>query len=378
MKVLIAIDSFKGSLTTNELADTISKAIQDVHEDFVISKMPIADGGEGTFETLVQGLGGEEIEVEVSGPLFEIINAKYGILEDKTAIIEMAQCSGLPLVREGLRNPLNTTTYGVGELIKDAIKRGSRDFIIGIGGSATNDGGIGMLSALGYAFKDKENQTLPPNGSSLRYIDSIVEENVLPELAECTFLVACDVDNPLYGEKGAAYTYGPQKGATEEIVQKLDKGLINYAEVIKRQYNKDISFVEGSGAAGGLGGGFIGFLNAELKPGTDIIFEKINIEEKIQNTDLIITGEGKLDFQTVMGKAPIGVSKIAKKHNVPVIALAGAVTDDALVGHDHGITSMFSIMDSPMSLNDAMDKEIAKKLLYRKTNELFRLINQFR
>ena len=378
MNILIAVDSFKGSLTTNELADTISIAIKDISSDYKIKKMPIADGGEGTFETLVQGLGGEEIELEVSGPLFDKVKAKYGILEDKTAIIEMAQSSGLPLVPEHLRNPLNTTTYGVGELIKDAISRGCRNFIIGIGGSATNDGGTGMLSALGFAFKDVEGQTLPPIGSSLKYISHIDDSNSLPELKECTFLVACDVDNPLFGDKGAAYTYGPQKGATPEIVQRLDKGLINFNEVIKKTYNEDISSIPGSGAAGGLGAGFIGFLNSELKPGTDIIFEKLNIEEVIKQSDLIITGEGKLDFQTVMGKAPIGVSRLAQKHSIPVIALAGTVTEEALIGHDYGITSMFSIMDSPMSLTQAMDKETAKRLLYKKTNELFRLIHKLK
>lgn len=378
MKVLIAVDSFKGSLSTTELAETISKGITDVSEDFIIEKIPIADGGEGTYKTLVQGLGGKTVEVIVHDPLFQKITAEYGILLDKTAIIEMAQSSGLPLVKEELRNPMNTTTYGVGELIKDAISKGSRNFIIGIGGSATNDGGIGMLNALGYTFLDQSGKELEPIGSSLQYIDSIDSTNKLKELDECSFLVACDVDNPLFGENGAAYVYGAQKGASKEEIITLDKGLKNFGSVIKNYNGKDISNIPGSGAAGGLGGGFIGFLNAKLESGTKIIFEKLNIEEKIKNTDLVITGEGKLDFQTVMGKAPIGIAKLAEKYHKPVIAIAGSVTEEAKKGHDFGITSMFSIIDSPMSLETAMDKENALRLLYNHTNELFRLINRLK
>lgn len=375
MKILIAIDSFKGSLYTQELADTIEKGIIDVNSEFEVMKMPIADGGEGTYETLVEGLGGEKITVKVTGPVFDEVAAEYGILHDGTAIIEMAQSSGLPLVPENKRNPLNTTTYGVGEIIKDAIKRGSREFIVGIGGSATNDAGIGMLSALGYIFKDSNGNVLLPKGSSLNKIDSIDDSNVLDELKECHFLIACDVDNPLYGTRGAAHVYGEQKGASLEDIHVLDEGLKNFSEVILKVYNKDISSIEGAGAAGGLGGGFVSVLNATLAPGISIIFDKIQIEEKVRNADIVVTGEGRLDFQTVMGKAPIGISKLAKKYNVPVIALAGAVTDEASKGHDFGITSMFSIMDSPMSLESAMNSDNAKRLVYKKTNELFRLID---
>ncbi len=375
MNVLIAIDSFKGSLTTTQLADAISQGILDVSTDFVVEKVPIADGGEGTYETLVQGLGGETISVEVHGPLFEQRIASYGILEDKTAIIEMAQCSGLPLVPEQLRNPLNTTTFGVGELIKDAITKGCRTFIIGIGGSATNDGGIGMLNALGYQFLDAKGNLLTPIGSSLELIDRIDTTNVWKELDDCTFLVACDVDNPLYGERGAANVYGRQKGATEEQVIQLDNGLQNFGNVVLQQMKQQIADVPGSGAAGGLGGGFIGFLNATLQPGTDIIFQKLGIEEKVKHADIIITGEGRLDFQTVMGKAPIGIAKIAKRYHKPVIALAGSLTKDAFLGHDAGITSMFSILDAPMTLDYAMNQENALRMVYHQTNELFRLIH---
>lgn len=378
MNILIAIDSFKGSLSTTQLADTIEKGIKDVSPDYFIKKIPIADGGEGTYETLVQGLGGTKVKVQVKDPLFNNIYAEYGILNDKTAIIEMAQSSGLTLVPVNLRNPLNTTTYGVGQMIKDAILKGSRNFIIGIGGSATNDAGIGMLSALGYVFKDESGNELIPKGSSLSKIKSIDSTNVLKELSDCEFLVACDVDNPLYGERGAAYVYGTQKGANLEDIKELDYGLQNFSSVIKDTTGKNISQISGSGAAGGLGGGFISLLNSKLSPGINIIFEKLNIIEDIKWADMIITGEGRLDFQTVMGKAPIGVAKIAKQYKIPVIALAGSITEDAKAGHEYGITSMFSIMDSPMSLEEAMNEENSKRLVYNQTNELFRLIKEIR
>ena len=297
---------------------------------------------------------------------------------DKTAVIEMAQSSGLTLVPHNLRNPLNTTTYGVGEMIIDAISKGCKEFIIGIGGSATNDCGIGMLNALGYVFRDKFNQKLIPVGSELSKIKVIDASSVINELNNCNFLVACDVDNPLYGKLGAAHVYGKQKGASIENIENLDNGMRNFSNVIKIFNGKDISNIEGSGAAGGLGGGFIGLLNSTLSPGINIIFDKLNIVEEIKKADIIITGEGKLDFQTIMGKAPIGVAKIAKTFNIPVIALAGSVTEDAKKGHDFGITSMFSILDSPMDLEYAMEKENAKRLLYNKTNELFRLIEVLR
>jgi glycerate kinase len=374
MNILIAIDSFKGSLSTTQLADTIEMGIKDVSSDYFIKKIPIADGGEGTYETLVQGLGGTKVRVQVKDPLFNNIYAEYGILNDQTAIIEMAKSSGLTLVPANLRNPLNTSTFGVGQMIKDAIYKGSRNFIIGIGGSATNDAGIGMLSALGYVFKDESGNELIPKGSSLSKIKSIDSTFALKELSECEFLVACDVDNPLYGELGAAYVYGAQKGASIEDIKELDYGLQNFSSVIKETTGKNIAFISGSGAAGGLGGGFLSLLNSKLAPGIDIIFDKFKIIEDIKWADMIITGEGRLDFQTIMGKAPIGVAKIAKQYDIPVIALAGSITEDAKKGHKHGITSMFSIMDSPMSLEEAMDEENAKRLIYNKTNELFRLI----
>ena len=375
MKTLIAIDSFKGSLTSMELSDTIENGINEVSSDFLVRKIPITDGGDGMFETIVRSLRGEKIKLRIKNPVLKDINAEYGIVNKDTAIIEMAAASGLILIPEQLRNPLNTSTFGVGQMIEDAINKNCRNFIIGIGGSATNDGGIGMLSALGYKFYDSTGDELPPIGSSLNRIINIDSHNIINHLNDCSFQIACDVDNPLYGPNGAAHVYAKQKGASEEDILVLDQGLKNFSEIIKRELKIDISSEKGTGAAGGLGGGFKAFLNAELKPGIDLIFDLLKVEENVKWADIIITGEGKLDFQTIMGKAPIGVSILAKKYNKIVIALAGSVTDDAEKAHDYGMTAMFSIMDAPMTLEEAMEKSRAKKLVRKKVIEIFRLID---
>ena len=375
MNVLIAIDSFKGSLTSQELSNVIESGINEVSEDFVVNKIPISDGGDGMYDALLFGLRGAKVKLRVKDPLFNEIDTEYGIINNETAIIEMASVSGLTLIAKEKRNPLNTTTYGVGQMIKDAIHKKCRNFIIGIGGSATNDGGIGMLSALGYKFYDNESNELAAIGSSLNTISKIDASHSIKHLDECSFRIACDVDNPLYGPKGAAHLYAKQKGASEEDILVLDQGLKNYSDLIKRDFGIDVSSLEGAGAAGGLGGGFKAFLNAELKPGIDIIFDLLKIEEKIKWADIVITGEGRLDYQTLMGKAPIGISNLAKKYNKTVIALAGSVSDDAIKMHNYGVTSMFSIMDSPMTLLNAMDWDNAKRLVRKKVVEVFRLID---
>ncbi len=376
MNVLVAIDSFKGSLSSNELAAAIESGIHEVSPDINVRKVPVADGGEGTIDALVSGLGGKKIEEKVKGPLFEEVNAEYGILDDNTAVIEMAAAAGLPLVPEDLRNPRQTTTYGVGQLINDAINRGCRDFIIGIGGSATNDGGIGMLNALGYKFLDVAGNELTPTGASLIKIARIDKTKVPASLAPCNFTVACDVDNPFYGTNGAAHVYARQKGADDEEILALDQGLKSFAEVVSRELKIDLSLTAGAGAAGGLGGGFKAFLNAELKPGIEIIFDLISLEEEIKWADIIITGEGKLDHQTAMGKVPVGVAKLAQKHHKKVIALAGSVTEDAFKLHDLGVTAMFSVIDAPMSLAEAMASENARRMVRKKVIEIFRIISQ--
>lgn len=375
MKVVIAIDSFKGSLSSNELGDALSLGIKKVYKDVEIIKIPIADGGEGTVEAMVYGTGGKFIEVEVHGPLMNKIKATYGILGDgKTAIIEMATASGLPLVPVEKRNPNKTTTFGTGELIKDAIKKGCREFIIGIGGSATNDGGLGMMQGLGYKFYDKEEKELGQGGEIMNQIEKIDSTQALEELSQCKFLVACDVDNPFYGPRGAAHVYGKQKGANEQMILELDNGLKHLSEILNKTYNIDINSLPGAGAAGGLGGGIVAFLNGILKPGIEIILEKVEFEKKVINSDFVITGEGRIDFQTVMGKAPVGVSKLAKKYNIPVIALAGSVADDADKTHEAGIDSIFSIINYPISLEEAMKKENSKKFVEKNAEEIFRLI----
>ncbi len=372
MKVVIAIDSLKGSLTSIEAATAIKQGILNVDGNIDIEIKPLADGGEGTVEALVEGMNGEIETISVTGPILDKVDATYGILKDtNTAIIEMAQASGLPLVPQDLRNPLNTTTYGVGEIIKEAIKKGCRNFIVGIGGSATNDCGIGMLQALGFEFYNKENKLVGLGGKELNEIKYIKTNNRLKELDKCKFRIACDVNNPLYGENGAAYIYGPQKGATEEIVKELDEGLRNFAKVVKSDLNKDIANVEGAGAAGGLGFGFLGFLNAKLESGIKIILDEIKLEESVKDADIVITGEGRLDNQTAMGKAPIGVAKLAKKHNAKVIAIAGCTTEDAVECNKEGIDAYFSIVNSTMSIEEAMKPETAKNNIIQTVTQVF-------
>ncbi|MDK2563663.1 glycerate kinase [Romboutsia sedimentorum] len=375
MKIVISIDSLKGSLTSIEAGNAIKKGILNVDNNADITIMPLADGGEGTVEALVEGMNGEEQTITVTGPINEKVNAKYGILKDtNTAIIEMAQASGLPLVPTELRNPLNTNTYGVGEIIKEAIQKGCRNFIVGIGGSATNDGGVGMLQALGYEFYDENNNLVGLGGKVLNQIKSIKIDNRLKELDECSFKIACDVNNPLHGKNGAAYIYGPQKGASKEIVKELDRGLINFSEVVKKELNKDIAHIEGVGAAGGLGFAFLGFLNSKLESGIKIILDEINLDEIIKDADFVITGEGRLDNQTAMGKAPIGVAKLAKKYKAKVIAIAGCTTDDALKCNEEGIDAYFSIINSAMTIDEAMNKENAINNMVSTTTQIFNLI----
>lgn len=375
MKIVISIDSLKGSLTSIEAANAIKKGILSVDNKSDVVIMTLADGGEGTVEALVQGMNGEEKVISVTGPINEKVNATYGILkETNTAIIEMAQASGLPLVPAELRNPLNTTTYGVGEIIKEAIEKGCRNFIVGIGGSATNDCGVGMLQALGFEFYDENDNLVGLGGKVLNQIKRIKTDNKLKELDECNFKIACDVNNPLYGENGAAYIYGPQKGATEEIVKELDKGLESFAEVVKKDLGKDIAHIEGAGAAGGVGFGFLGFLNSKLESGIKIILDEIKLEEVVKDADIVITGEGRLDNQTAMGKAPIGVAKLAKKHGAKVIAIAGCTTPDAVKCNEEGIDAYFSIVNKAMTIDEAMKKENATQNMIETTIQIFNLI----
>lgn len=379
MKVLIAIDSFKGSISSIEGSEAIAEGVRAAYENAHIVALPLADGGEGTVETLVRATGGELIEVQVTGPLNGIVKAVYGILGDKkTAVIEVAAACGLPLVPEGQRNPLLTTTYGVGELIVDAIEKGCTHFVIGLGGSATNDAGVGMLQALGFRFMDSEQKEICRGGQGLKNIREINTESIHTELINTTFNIACDVNNPLYGPNGAAYIFGPQKGASDEMIKELDQGLKHFADVVLSHLDGDIHNIKGAGAAGGLGAAFAGFLHAELKSGIDLVLEHVKMEEHMQGVDFVITGEGKLDGQTSMGKAPFGVAQLAKKNGIPVIALAGGVTEETKNLNTHGITSYFSIMNAPMSLEEAVKVDTSFFNLKSTTEQLFRLIRAVR
>ncbi|AUA30324.1 TPA: glycerate kinase [Clostridioides difficile] len=375
MKILISIDSLKGSLSSIEAGNAIKKGILKVKEDAQVKILPLADGGEGTVDALVQGMNGKKETIEVTGPIAKKVDATYGLLKNtSTAIIEIAQASGLTLVPTELRNPLYTTTYGVGEIIKEAINKGYRNFIVGIGGSATNDAGIGMLQALGFEFYDKNNKLVGLGGKVLNEIRHIKIENRLKELDECKFKIACDVNNPLFGKNGAAYIYGSQKGATSEIIEKLDNGLRNFSKVVKNYLSKDVANVEGAGAAGGLGFAFLAFLDSKLESGIKIILEEIKLEEELKDADFVITGEGRLDNQTAMGKAPIGVAKLAKKYGVKVIGLAGATTEDAVKCNEEGIDAYFSIVNRAMTIEEAMDKATASENMTATTTQIFNLI----
>lgn len=372
MKVVVAIDSLKGSLSSVDAGNAIKEGVIKACPDAEVVVKPLADGGEGTIEALVEGMKGTEYKIEVHGPLDKKVTASYGIIEEgeKIAIIEMAQAAGITLVSKQERNPLYTTTYGVGEIIKDAIHRGCRKFIIGIGGSATNDAGIGMMQALGYKFYDVDGNLLGLGGKVLDKIHRMDDTEALKELSECSFKVACDVDNPLYGKNGASYIYGPQKGATEEIVKILDDGLINLSKVVNNTYEN----TPGAGAAGGLGYGFMTFLGGKLESGIDIILKEINLEEDIKDADVVVTGEGRLDAQTIMGKAPIGVAKLAKKYSKKVIGLGGSLTSDAYKANQHGIDAVFSIVNEPMTLEKAMEPEVAKFNLKMTAMQIFNLM----
>jgi len=375
MKVLIAIDSFKGSISSIEGSEAISFGIKDVYPEAEVVTLPLADGGEGTVETLVQATNGKRVKKEVMGPLKEKVEAIYGILGDgKTAVIEVAAACGLPLVPYNQRNPLFTTTYGVGELISDAIEKGCRDFVIGLGGSATNDAGIGMLQALGFRFLNEHNEEVGLGAEELVEILKIDLSNANEKLKECTFRVACDVNNRLHGPEGATYVFGPQKGATLEQMVQLDLGLIHFADVVFHELGIDIHDISGAGAAGGLGAAFSGFLNADLQSGIGLVLDIIEMEKNMQGVNIVITGEGKLDGQTSMGKAPLGVAQLAQKRKIPVLALAGGITEETAALNKLGVTSYFSIVNAPMTLEEAMDSKVTYNNLRSTTNQLFRLL----
>ncbi len=375
MKVVIAIDSFKGSLSSLQAGNSVKDAIERLDKNAEVLVKPLADGGEGTVEALASGLDSEIVELTVKGPLMKPVVAKYCILNDtNTAVIEMAAASGITLISSEERNPLKTTTYGVGEIIKDAINRGCRRFVVGIGGSATNDGGTGMLTALGFEFLDEKDNPIALGAKGLKELCKIKTGNVIPELKECSFNIACDVTNPLCGENGCSAVYGPQKGATPEMIEDMDRWLEKYAGLAKSVSSKSDKDYAGAGAAGGLGFSFLSFTNATLKSGIQIVLDEINLEDDIKNADIVVTGEGRLDAQTVMGKAPIGVAKLAKKYGKKVIAFSGCVTDDAEVCNENGIDAFFPILRGVTTLEEALDTNNAYRNLTAAAYQVFRLL----
>lgn len=372
MKIIIAPDSFKGSLSALEAAMSIQRGIKNIDVGIETVIVPMADGGEGTVQSLIDASGGRIVELTVRDPLFREIKSFYGIMGDGvTAVIEMAAASGLPLLLPEERNPLLTTTYGTGELIKDALNRGCRNFVIGLGGSATNDGGCGMAQALGVKFFDKGGKEIGFGGGELSGINSIDFSGMDSRLKNATFLAACDVDNPLCGEKGASAVYGPQKGASEDDVKLLDKGLEHFAQMVKKQLRLNIKDVAGAGAAGGLGAGVMIFLNARLERGINIVIQTTQLAEKMIGADLVITGEGRIDYQTAFGKTPFGVAQVAKAQNIPIIALAGSLGEGYQSLYSKGFNGIFSIIDNPMSLHDAIDN--ASLLLENAAENVMRL-----
>ena len=367
MKIIIAPDSFKGSLSALEVCENIEIGIRKVFDTAEIVRVPMADGGEGTVQSLVDATGGEIISLKVKGPLLKEVDAFYGILGDRTtAVIEMSSASGITLLTKEERNPMKATTYGTGQIIKHALDMGCRNIIIGIGGSATNDGGAGMVKALGIKLLDEKSEEIDFGGGNLNKLNSIDLSEIDSRISQCNIVVACDVDNTLCGEKGASYIFGSQKGADENMIITLDRNLSHYAEIVERYLGVAIKDYPGAGAAGGLGGGLLAFLHAKLQPGINIVIERTELEEKLKDADLVITGEGMIDYQTQYGKTPYGVAKLAKKYNIPVIAIAGGIGKGAEELYSKVFDSIFSIVDKPMQLEEAIENSV---LLLQNTAE---------
>ena len=373
LKILVAPNAFKESLSAMDAVAAISQGILKGLSDAQIIGIPIADGGDGTLEAVVAGTQGKIYRTKVLDPLGNRITAEYGITGDgETAIVEMSRASGLALVPPLKRNPMRTTSYGTGELIKAALKRGVQNILLGIGGSATVDGGIGALQALGVSFKDKEGQAVAPGGEGLLSLNHIDLNGLDPRLRQVQLLVACDVDNPLIGPKGSAAVFGPQKGATPAMVKQLDKALGKLAQLIRKLTGDDVAGIPGAGAAGGIAGSLTGLLGAQLRPGSDLVFDLLKVRDILPTVDLVITGEGRIDFQTPFGKGPGMLAKLAQSHKVPVIGIAGAVAEPIDELFHQGFTAIFSIVNRPMNLEFAMQN--AASLMRSTAEQIARVI----
>lgn len=372
MKIIVAPDSFKGSLTAMEAGLAIKKGILNVANESDVRVIPMADGGEGTLQCLIDATRGNLYYTTVKNPLGVPIEAPYGILGDgKTCVIEMAMSSGLYLIDENERNPLITTTYGFGELIRAALDKGCRRFILGMGGSATNDGGAGMLQALGFNLLNGEGEEIGFGGGELSNVVEIRSEHADPRLAESTFMIACDVDNPFIGPNGASHVFGPQKGATPDMVAHLDQNLSHFADMIAKGIGVSIHHIPGAGAAGGLAGAIVAFMHGSIRSGIEIVTEMTGLEKAMRDAQLVITGEGQIDDQTAHGKTPYGVAQIARKYSIPTIALVGSIGKGIDVLHHHGITAVFSIINKPLTLDEAMQS--TEQLLTQAAEQVMRL-----
>lgn len=372
MRILIAPDSFKGSLGAPEVARAVAAGVRAAESGLEVMELPMADGGQGTVEAMVAATGGRLVEVEALDPLGRAIRARYGLLGDgQTAVIEMAAASGLTLLKPEERDPRLTTTYGTGQLIRAALDRGVRRIIVGIGGSATNDGGAGAAQALGVRFLDQDGNPLPPGGAGLARLERIDPSGLDPRLQQVEVLVACDVTNPLCGPRGASAVYGPQKGATPEMVRELDAALAHFAAVVRREMGVDVAGFPGSGAGGGLSAGLVAFAGGKIRRGFELVAEATRLAEQVARADLIITGEGRTDRQTLNGKTVWGVAQVARQYGKPVVALSGSLGEGAEELLAHGVTALFSCIDRPMGLEEAMAE--APRLLAAAAQNLVRL-----
>lgn len=373
-KYVVAPDSFKESMTAKEVCDAMEKGIKEADSAAEVIKVPMADGGEGTVDSLVDATQGQRVIVEVTGPLGNKISAYYGILGNgTTAVIEMAKASGLEIVEKKKRNPMITTTFGTGELIRDALDHNVKEIIIGLGGSSTNDGGSGMAQALGAKLLDQNNHQIPFGGGNLDKLDKIDISNLYSRLQDVKIILASDVTNPLIGKEGASRVFGPQKGATPEMVEKLENNLQHYAKIVKRDLNKEVALVSGAGAAGGLGAGLMAFTTCEMRRGVDIAIEVTKLEEKIRDADYVFTGEGGTDFQTKFGKTPYGVAKLGKKYHKPVISLAGYLGEGIDSLYSEGFTAIFGIIPGACDLSTALKNGPSN--VARTTENIVRLLN---
>lgn len=372
MKFLFASDSFKGSLSSQKTAELLAKAAREIFPDCQCDSIVVADGGEGTTAAVLAATNGKKLPVQVHGPFWEDITSNYGMLDENRAVMEMAAASGLPLVPEEKRDPRYTTSYGTGEMIADALRRGFRDISIAIGGSATNDGGIGCIRALGGKFLDENNQELKGCGEDLMKIRKIDLSGLDPLIKECKFTVMCDVTNPLCGKDGATYTFGRQKGATPEIQNDLEAGMCNYRDIIKEQFDLDMDNIPGSGAAGGLGTALMVFLNGTLKSGIETVLDLVDFDEHLKDVDIVVTGEGATDWQSVFGKVMQGVGVHCKKHHIPAVAIVGSMGSGAEDIFDYGIESIITTVNNIMPLSDALNH--AEELYLGAARRMFRLL----